>query len=134
MQPDEGNSLTRQKWVRIMADFSADGVWNKQGQLCELDCLPVSGALKARISAWMDWFDRGADRSDRTAIPFNVRIFTEEGLQIARDVKRELPDWTVVYFDEERSNEWIYHRRVGDRSYFEYEIHSADLNDEPRRC
>jgi hypothetical protein len=126
MQADEENSLTRQKWVRIMADFSADGVWNKQGQLCDLDGLPVSGELKKRISAWMDWFDRAADRTDRNAIPFDVRAFTKQGLDIARDVKRELPDWTVVYFDEEKSNESVRDGALENRSHFEYEIQSNE--------
>jgi hypothetical protein len=121
--PDsEDNSLTLQKWVRIMGDFAADGVWNKQGALCDLDDLPVSDALKRRIAAWMDWYDRGADRSDRNAVPFDVRVFSEQGLEIARDVKRELPDWTVVYFDQQRCHESLHVGDSEDRSYFEYEV------------
>jgi hypothetical protein len=126
MQDEDENSLVRQKWVRVTADFSADGVWDRQGKLCDLDGLPVSDGLKKRISAWMEWFDRGADPSDRNSIPFDVRVFSEQGLEIARDLKRELPDWTVVYFDEERNNESIWLGGPEDRSYFEYEIQSDE--------
>jgi hypothetical protein len=55
-----------------------------------------------------------------------VRVFSEQGLEIARDLKRELPDWTVVYFDEERNNESIWLGGPEDRSYFEYEIQSDE--------
>lgn len=105
MLDDKENSLTRHRWVRIMADFSADGVWNQQGELCDLADLPVSDALKHRISAWMDWYDREADPDDRNGISFDLRQFSEQGLAIAQDVKRELLDWTVVYFDELRYDE-----------------------------
>lgn len=126
MQADEENSLTRQKWVRIMADFSADGVWNKQGELCDLDGLPISGDLKNRIAIWMDWYDCDADSTDLNASPFDVRLFTKQGLDIARDVKRELPDWTVIYFDEEKSNESIQDGLIENRNHFEYEIQSEE--------
>lgn len=127
---DNENSLTGQRWVKIMADFSADGVWNKRGELCDLADLPVSDALKRRISAWMDWYDRGADPIDRNATPFDVCQFSEQGLAIARDVKRELADWTVVYFDERRSNESTFEGGPKNRSCFEYEVTVDEVGDQ----
>ncbi|QIG49395.1 hypothetical protein G5V57_17725 [Nordella sp. HKS 07] len=130
MLEDEENSLTCQRWVKIMADFSADGVWDKQGELCHLADLPVSDALKQRISAWIDWYDREADADGPNVIPFDVRQFSEQGVAIARDVKRELTDWTVVYFDERRCNESILEGGPANRSYFEYEVKVGDVGDQ----
>ena len=66
----DDNLLVAHKWVRILADNSADGVWDIEGCGCCADDLPIPAALIDRIRAWQTWYDRD-----------------ENG-------------WTVVYFDE----------------------------------
>jgi hypothetical protein len=109
-------TLADDSWVRIMADYSADGVWAKDGAAETADELPISDELRARLRAWQRWFDVEAD-SDY----FNAVGFSEEGRQIALAIKSELPNWTVVYFDEARS------RQVPGPAY-QYEIFTDGQN------
>jgi hypothetical protein len=59
-------------------------------------------------------------RIERTR-EFDYEPFSQEGLAIAHAIKMELPDWTVVYFDEA-----AYHKRAGHvnrlREPYEYEV------------
>lgn len=107
------------KWVRIMADFAADPVWERSGCNANLDALPVSAALRQDLAAWQDWYERDCkDYLDDQ--PFLARVeFTAKGLELARRVKAELPDWTVVYHDEVKAE--AYARR----ELFEYEVEAS---------
>lgn len=51
--------------------------------------------------------------------PFDVAAFSQTGRELASEVKRQLPDWTVVYFDAEASAMCVVD---GPRELFEYEI------------
>ena len=111
------DGIQADKWVRIMCDYSADGVWRKDGAGTSAEELPISSALLARLRAWQETYERldpvFPEGRDLTA---EIAAFSEDGRQIARAVKWELPDWTIVYFDEERSGSHI------PREVFEYEI------------
>ena len=102
------------KWVRILADSSADGVWEKGGGATTADALPVSVALIQRIREWQAWYDR--DEDNWGLFRGDVAAFSAEGLAIVRAVKAALPDWTVVYFDEAASERA---GKNGPRSAFE---------------
>ena len=113
----DDNLLVAHKWVRILADNSADGVWDIEGCGCCADDLPIPAALIDRIRAWQAWYDR--DENGWGLFKGDVDAFAAEGLAVARAVKAALPDWTVVYFDEAA--------RVGAaegaaREVFEYEV------------
>lgn len=119
--PDGWTEEFPQRWVRLMCDFAADGVWNSKGEGCSADSLPISRALLERVRAWQAWFERDAwDGSSDLRPPFDVLAFSAEGLVIARDMKRELPDWTVVYFDQ-AAGEAVRGKGCG-RDTFEHEI------------
>jgi len=110
------------KWVRVMADYASDGLWDMDGLCASAEELPISELLQARLAAWCAWHDRDCEDYlpvDKRTSEFPVAEFTSEGLAIARAIKAELPDWTVVYLDESRL-------RLGDRTQlleeFEYEV------------
>lgn len=110
------------RWVRIMADYCADGMWDRDGAGGFAPDVPISTALRARIGEWCATYDK-TDLYlpvEMRKVPFDMEAFCAEGLAIARAVKSELPDWTVVYFDEAKCpKRW----QVGtDRSVFEYEV------------
>lgn len=102
-------------WVRIMADYCADGVWDRDGVGFSADDLPISSALRARLRAWQKRFDLDQEPPDRES-------FSAEGRDVAECIKRELPDWTVVYFDEAKAVD----RGNAERFVFEYEITRPD--------
>ncbi|WP_063812538.1 hypothetical protein [Burkholderia cenocepacia] len=115
------------RWVRVMADYSSNGIWAQSGGSAELEYLPVSVALHQRLAAWCVWYEKNDDylpEEERKA-NFDYAAFSAEGLAIAKAVKAELPDWTVVYFDEAK-----FRALMGppippvarSRSDFEYEV------------
>lgn len=129
MEDEDEDCLQREKWVLIMADFGAEGVWDKRGYSREPESLPISADLMARIYTWQAWYDRECTNY----LPVNeldVVAFAAEGLAIARAVKAELSDWTVIYFDEAglaqaRLQSSTLQLDARDRGKFEYEINSA---------
>lgn len=98
------------KWVRIMNDYSASGVWGKDGAAYEPSDLPLPADLQDQILAWAEEWE---------AEETSVGEMTNKGLAIAKAVKAELPDWTVVFFDEAKLASAP---NTEDRSVFEYEI------------
>ena len=88
-----------------MCDWTADAVWDSRGRCCSADELPVSDALRDELRRWQQAYDdSGLDGSEHTrnsrSPPFDQQAHSRWGLVLARRVKAELPDWTVVYFDE----------------------------------
>ncbi|MDO9709847.1 hypothetical protein [Paracraurococcus lichenis] len=117
--PQEALSLAEARWVRIMVDYCADGVWHPDGCAGHAEELPVDAGLIARIRRWQEWYDTESKDylppEERTG-QFDLAAFAAEGLAIARAVKAALPDWTVIYFDEAAC------RLDAPRESFEYEI------------
>lgn len=95
------------KWVRVMCEWACEGLWDKGGLPRGIDELPVSDGLQARLMAWQERYEvlAAEEENDLDASP-PIRdrsrwvAFSADGLKIAQDVKRELPDWTVMYHDE----------------------------------
>lgn len=124
MENEQMKKASDDKWVRVMCDFEAEGLWRKDGAEVAMDEIPISIEVKRRLAAWQDWFERDYENylppSQRTK-SFDFDAFSREGLEIAKAIKTELPEWTVVYFDEARSRAWV---RTTDENArpFEYEI------------
>ena len=89
------DSFDDERWVRVMTDYCASPVWNRDGLNADLGDLPVSRETADALTAWEDWFDC---RPSDDPIP-NAEAFVDVGRRLACTVKRELPDWTVVYHD-----------------------------------
>ena len=108
-------------WVRVMANYESDGLWSRDGVMMSPGDLPVSPGLLQRHAAWCRWYEDSdffVGPEQRTAA-FDVDAFSAEGLAIARAIKGELPDRTVVYYDEAAAP------RVGldaPRPVFEYTV------------
>jgi len=111
-----------EKYVRVMADFCADGLWNEEGMIeQEHPDLNLPDDIIQRLEAWQLWHDRDnqdyLNESERTK-EFDIKAFSEEGSEIAKAIKVHLGDeWTVVYF-----NEYVYWKTYVDRSVYEYEV------------
>lgn len=96
LEKDDENALVRDKWVRVMADFCANGIWEKSGCAASLSDLPVHPDTIFTLGAWQHWHD--ARKHD---VPIsNLEHFSALGRAIVWDIKRQLPDWTVIYHDE----------------------------------
>lgn len=115
--------MMKTKYIKIAADYCADGLWDEDGSMIDLPCLELnlSDDIIQRLDAWQRWHDKEnqdyLDEPERTK-KFDRAAFSKEGLRIARDIKTHLgKDWTVMYFDDKK-----YHDTIVDRSVYEYEV------------
>ena len=111
--------MAKCQWIRVMAD--SEGLWRSDGTAMMLSDLPVSEALKDRLKAWGDCYYENERLPESERMKFDLVAFAAEGLAIAKSIKTELPDWTVIYFDESR----LIYEKEQERSEFEYEINGA---------
>ncbi len=88
--------------VRIVADYCSCGYQLADDEARAHGCLPVADVLLDRLAAWNDRYEVCDPRAyeDVGGGSFDFVAFAAEGLQIARAVKRALPQWTVTYWDE----------------------------------
>jgi hypothetical protein len=73
------------------------------GFAISMDVLPITKELRERLSDWCSRYEliaRYENDLERKS-PFPIAAFAREGARIARAIKRELPNYTVIYFDEE---------------------------------
>jgi hypothetical protein len=82
------------RWVRVMADYGSAGLWDHDGAPLNPNRLPLSPKLRERLARWCVRFQRSFERE------IDLDTFAAEGRAIARAVKTELPDWSIVYFDD----------------------------------
>jgi len=80
--------------LHMMADYGGPGVWDHDGAPLNPDRLPLSPKLRERLARWCARFQHSFERE------IDLEAFATEGRAIARAVKAELPDWSIVYFDE----------------------------------
>ncbi|APG30475.1 Hypothetical protein GbCGDNIH3_1596 [Granulibacter bethesdensis] len=86
-------------------------LWSSKGEMILLADLPISQDLTTRLQAWEDWADDFEDfLPPEERAPFDLEGFTEAGLEIARALKAELPDYTILYCDESR---WQARKELG---------------------
>lgn len=114
--------------VRVVADYGGNG-YQLDGEARERGELPVSEHLKDRLIAWNDEYEmfcRPGAYEDVCGMRFDFVAFAAKGLEIAKAVKRELPGWTVSYWDE--ALDWYLSRepRGHDPARAEYEITLKD--------
>lgn len=109
------------KYVKLMADYASSGVWESDGLMMDSDDLPISNRIKEMIFRWMCWYEESQfflPPEERT-VDFDIQNFSKIGEQIAKEIKLELSDWTVVYMNEEYMNMFDLEK---DRDIYEYEI------------
>jgi hypothetical protein len=107
----------RAKHAYIDAERGEEGMWTAEGLLLPFasDSLPIASELAGRL---MDWQYRYSQEPDET---FDWADFSREGLALAREIKAQLPDWTIVYWDHHKSH-IAREQGIEDKSYYEYEI------------
>lgn len=116
--------VERDRWVGVVCDPGADGLWSQAGARVQPEALPVTLDLMARLHRWRDLFgdNTGWDRGGRRWTLEQDRSWGSEGFAIAMALKRELPSWTVVY----RHGWWgvaAGHPPTQDQLiYYEYEV------------
>ena len=77
-----------------MADYGSAGPWDHDGAPLNPSRPPLSPKLRERLARWCVRFQRSFEHE------IDLDAFAAEGHAIARAVKAELPDWSIVYFDD----------------------------------
>jgi hypothetical protein len=80
--------------LRMRADYGCAGLWDQDDRPLDPTKLPLSQKLRERLARWCARFQASFENE------INLDTFAAEGRAIARAMKRELPDWSIVYFDE----------------------------------
>lgn len=95
-------SLADGKWARIAAEHGGTCVWYQDGCGTCTEELPINPGLIAALDGWCAW--HGNDCEDfmppharDPALRFDSEAHREVGLILARAVKAQLPDWTIVF-------------------------------------
>lgn len=98
------NPLTRYKSVVVFPDWSATGIWGDRKRAPSVSCpvswLPVSDQLRAKITAMQTDFDLGTIDWEHGGVKWPSHInanWESRCLEIVEDIKKELPEWTVMY-------------------------------------
>ena len=114
--------------VRIVADYCSPGYQLADDEARAFGELPVSAGIIDELACWSARYERcdPQDYEDLCGMRFDFVRFAAEGLEIARAVKRALPGWTVLYWDE--SLDWFLARepRTYNPARSEYEITLRD--------
>lgn len=115
--------------IRIVADYCASGFQVQGEGAAGAGAPPLSDALVQRLADWNARYEdrcHPVDYEDVTGSSFDFVAFSAEGLKLACAVKRELPGWTVTYWDE--ALDWFLARdpRSYDPKKAEYEITLKD--------
>lgn len=92
----EDDENYRPKALLVMAEYSGgDPVWDRpvgRGGMVELADLEVSESLARRLREWNEVFERSALSED-----WDDPVWVEQGLALAHELQRELPDIDVRY-------------------------------------
>lgn len=98
--------LPDDKYLIIGGDLT-EAIWTSDGQPILLEDLPITDQLRTKLDEWIrltDDFEYYLPKKDRA--PFDLKGFTATGLTLAKELKAELPDWTILYCDE-----WLWQNR-----------------------
>jgi hypothetical protein len=90
--------------IKLMADYASHPLWEASPDAVgNIDpaVLPVSDALKNRLRAWAESFDRTLNDDDPLASGFasadEAEGFARDGQDLARDLQAELgPEYRVI--------------------------------------
>ncbi len=92
--------MTNDKYVLIMADYMSDGLWDREGRLMEQQQVPASPQTLKKIQEWVYEME-AHDPLDHWFISEEFNEWNYQGRELASQLKRELPDWTIIYFDKD---------------------------------
>lgn len=94
--------LADEKWARIAADHGGTCVWYRNGVGTCTDELPVDAGLIHALEGWCAWHNCDCEeeipaRARDPALRFSRAAHRSAGIVLACEVKRQLPDWTIVF-------------------------------------
>lgn len=86
-----------------MADYSSTGLWNEDGANDDVENYALSPETIKALEDWCSWYEHNDDYKDpvdRKVPAFDIKAFSEQGVIVAKMIKRDLHDFQIYYFDE----------------------------------
>ena len=76
------------KYIKVMADFCADGLWDDKGSMIELPCeeLNLPDNILQRVESWQAWYTRDCQdffEESRRTKTFDREAFSIETFKVA---------------------------------------------------
>lgn len=123
--PSHRRARKARKWLRVMADYEACGLWQSPGIEADLETLPLSAKLVTELQAWSALFPSFDAELDNMGDIHTSEghQFIKTGLHIAQQIKAELPDYTVLYFDALKAQHASIEGKRLNRTLYEFEIY-----------
>jgi hypothetical protein len=91
------------EYLKVMADYCSTGLWDEDGINVEVENFKLSPLTIRTLKDWCNLYEENddyLDPLDRRFPPFDLKSFSEQGLIVAKMIKRDLPDYMIIYFDD----------------------------------
>lgn len=90
------------KKLRLMADYSASGLWDEAGKPADLDDYPIAKTTRKLIDVWSDWYEDSNFYlvTNGTFLNCTSEEFYDLEDIIHRRLIKELPDYEITRFTE----------------------------------
>lgn len=91
--------MGEEKFIRLMADYASDGIWNGRGSGMDIGLLPISQSLRSAITDWCLDYEASQFYLEPAlqTVDFDVDSFNARGEDLARRLSVELPGWLVTH-------------------------------------
>lgn len=89
------------KFIKVMADFSSTGLWDRQGVMLELTDIPeLPFWFSKELVPWCEKYEDYDFDMEDAENDFPLEEFAAEGKVLAQKLAKAMPDWEIWYFDE----------------------------------
>ena len=95
--------LNTKKYLKVMADYCSTGLWNEEGFNVEISNHHLSLKSRTLLEAWCNLYETNDDYlpEEEQSGSFDMGSFCKKGFLVASLIKRDLPDYKIVYFNEQ---------------------------------
>jgi hypothetical protein len=95
----------KDKYLKIMADYSSSGLWDREGKMIDIEDVPeLPFWWVPRFKEWTEKYEDNDDWMEDSDGDFPYEKFSADGRVLAQKLANVLKDWEIWYFDEAASH------------------------------
>lgn len=89
------------KYLKIMADYSATGLWDRFGMEIRFEEVPeLPFWWVPKFKEWTEWYEENDDWMEGSEHDFPYQEFSDAGRELTQKLANVFVDWEIWYFDE----------------------------------
>lgn len=91
------------QYIKVMADYFSTGLWGEDGINVDVENFALSAGTVTALKEWCDLYETNDDYldiDDRKQPLFDLQAFADQGRLVAQAIKKDLPDFKILYSDE----------------------------------